>query len=75
MTRPILPVRLPGTPLRNVAAPVTLTIARFYIESALCLCFIVGTLAFVAWLAEGFREVPGSVPVQVEEDDAPRGDR
>jgi hypothetical protein len=63
-------VRIPGTPLGNVAAPVTTTIARFYIESALCLCFIVGALAFVSWLAGGFRT---SVPVQrVEEDDRVR---
>jgi hypothetical protein len=66
-------VRIPGTPLRNVAAPVTTTIARFYLESALCLCFIVGALAFVGWLAEGFREVPvQGVPVELESDDRVR---
>jgi hypothetical protein len=50
---------------------VTATIARFYLESALCLCFIVGALVFVGWLAGGF----GEVPVQrVEEDDGPRSE-
>jgi hypothetical protein len=66
------PVRTPGTPLKNVAAPVTTTIFRFYIESALCLCFIVGTLVFVGWLAEGFGEVPRGVPVDLESDDRVR---
>jgi hypothetical protein len=64
-------VRLPGTPLRGLAPTITSTIARFYLESALCLACIVGALVFVGWLADGFGE---GVPTQVELDDGPQSE-